>query len=105
MSKERLTKFLETLRTLVKEAKKEFPTFEFNLIPAPCCLYLELNIITDSDWGKYDPEFGLIPNDSGIYKKLNDLLRFDSRMLDLEYKTNCMRYKPNELTMEYFVFD
>lgn len=105
MSDDRLTNFLKTLKTLVKETKEEFPTFEFNLIPAPGYLYLELNIITDSDWGKYDPEFGLIPNDSGIYKKLNDLLRFDSRMLDFEYKTNCMRYKPNELTMEYFVFD
>lgn len=105
MSDGRLTEFLGTLKTLVKETKEEFPTFEFDLDYLPGSSFLELNITTDPDWGKYDPEFGLIPNDSGIYKKLNDLLRFDSRMLDLEYKTNCMRYKPNELTMEYFVFD
>lgn len=100
----KLGMFLETMKTLVGEAKKEFPTFEFALVPAPGYMYIELHVITDPEWGYYHDEYGLMANDNGVYKRLNDIFRFDKRMLDLNYKTNCMRYNPKQLAMEYFVF-
>ena len=105
MSDDRLTEFLRTLRTLVKEAKEEFPTFEFDLDYLPGSSFLELNIITDPDYTDWSKEYGLVPNDSGIYDRLLKILEDDPRMKELGFKIHPMLYKTNKLTIEYFVFD
>ena len=105
MSDDRLTKFLGTLRTLVKETKEEFPTFEFDLDYIPGSSFLELNITTDPDYADWSKEYGLVPNDSGIYDRLSKLLIDDPRMKELGYKTYIMMFKVNKLTIEYFIFN
>lgn len=101
----RIVKFLETIRTLVKEAKAEFPTYEFELVPAPGYGYLELNITTDPDYAYHNKYGDLVPNENRAYSRLISLLEDDPRMKDLGFKTHPMLYKPNKLTIEYFVFN
>ena len=105
MAEDRLIKFLETLKTLIKEAREEFPTFEFGVDCIPGCSMLELNITTDPDYAGWSKEYGLVPNDSGIYDRLLKILEDDPRMKELGYRTYPMMYKVNKLTIEYFIFN
>jgi hypothetical protein len=104
MSDDRLVKFLGTLKTLIKEVKEEFPTFEFDVDCFPGSTMLELNITTDPDYADWSKEYGLVPNDSGIYDRLLKILVDDPRMKELGYLTHPMMYKINKLTIEYFIF-